>query len=191
MFQRIVQYSLLLLALAPAFNTARAQGKLKFFDACATKTAFLLTTGDTIVIRCDSTVMMTSPTFRIYEAAHEQFRRRSPNTGELIKSYEALVARQDSMIFDGQRDYNALKLKFDTLYFTSLNQMNKTSEDIGVVKENLSNVTTNLNNTQVLITDAIDKVNTARRKSFLDKLYWGVGGLGIGVAVTAVLMGIN
>lgn len=190
MQQRIRVYCLLLLALAPAF-TARSQGKLKLFDACATKSNFRLTMGDTIVVQCDSTVLMTSPTFRIYETAYDQYRKQNPRTSEIIKSYEALVTRQDSMILSGQRDYNALKLKFDTLFTTSLSQINQTSEDIGAVKNNLNTVSNTLNNTQVLITDAIDKVNTARRRSFLDKLYWGVGGLGIGVCVTAILMGIN
>jgi hypothetical protein len=190
MLQHLKLYGLLLLALAPALN-ASSQGKLKPFEACGVKSGFRLTMGDTIVVKCDSAVLMNGLTFQMYETAHEAYRKHNPRTAEIIKSYEALVNRQDSTILQGQRDYNALKLKFDTLFATSLSQLNQTSQDIGTVKHDLSNVSNTLNNTQVLITDAIDKVNTARRKSFLDKLYWGVGGLGIGVAVTAILMGIN
>ena len=190
MLQHIKLYSLLLLALIPALN-AQSQGRLKMFEACAVKSAFRLTMGDTILIKCDSAVLLNSLTFQMYEADHEKVRTQNPKSGELLKLYETLVIRQDSTILENQRDYNALKLKFDTLFTSSLSQINQTSQDIGTVKHDLSNVNNTLNNTQVLITDAIDKVNTARRKSFLDKLYWGIGGLGIGVAVTAILMGIN
>jgi hypothetical protein len=190
MLQHLKLYGLLLLALAPALN-AQSQGKLKVFDQCAIKSGFRLTMGDTILVSCDSAMLMNSLTFQMYETAYQAYRKQNPRTAEIIKSYEALVIRQDSTILENQRDYNALKLKFDTLFNSSLSQINQTSKDIGTVKQDLGSVNNTLNNTQVLITDAIDKVNTARKKSFLDKLYWGIGGLGIGVAVTAILMGIN
>ncbi|WP_298741592.1 hypothetical protein [uncultured Chitinophaga sp.] len=190
MLQHLKLYGLLLLAIIPALR-AQSQGRLKTFEQCAVKSGFRLTMGDTILVNCDSAMLMNSLTFQMYETAYQAYRKQNPRTAEIIKLYEALVIRQDSTILENQRDYNALKLKFDTLFNASLSQINQTSKDVGAVKQDLSNVNTTLNNTQVLITDAIDKVNTARRKSFLDKLYWGVGGLGIGVAVTAILMGIN
>lgn len=186
MLQHFKLYGLLLLALVPALN-AQSQGKLKSFEACAVKSAFRLTMGDTIVIKCDSAVLLNDLTFQWYEKASKE----NPKSTELLRLYEELVIRQDSTILENQRDYNALKAKFDTLFQSSLSQINQTSQDIGAVKNNLNNVNTTLNNTQVMINEAIDKVNTARRKSFLDKLYWGIGGLGIGVAVTAILVGIN
>lgn len=192
MLQHLRLYGLLLpaLALAPALH-AQSQGKLKLFENCAVKSGFRLTTGDTILVNCDSAILMNNLTFQMYETAYQAYRKQNPRTAEILQSYEALVIRQDSTILENRRDYNALKLKFDTLFNTSLSQLNQTSQDIGVVKQDLSNVNNTLNNTQVLITDAIDKVNTARRRSFLDKLYWGAGGLGIGVAVTAILIGIK
>lgn len=190
MLQHFKLYGLLLLALVPALN-AKSQGRLKTFEACAVKSAFRLTMGDTILIKCDSAVLLNGLTFKMYEKDNEMVSKQNPKSAELLRLYEALVIRQDSTILENQRDYNALRMKFDTLFQSSLSQINQTSQDIGVVKNNLNNVNTTLNNTQVMINDAIDKVNTARRKSFLDKLYWGIGGLGIGVAVTAILVGIN
>jgi hypothetical protein len=188
--QRIIQLCLVLLLSAPAFD-AHAQGKLKYFDDCGTRFNSRFSFGDTIVIRCDSSVMMNKSNFAIFQTAYEQYRQRNPNTDKMLRLYETLAAQQDSTIQEGQRDYNALKLKFDTLYFTSLSSINKTSQDIGTVKENLGTVSNTLNNTQVLISDAIDKVNEARRKSFLSKLAWGVGGFGIGVGLAAILIGVN
>ena len=187
---RSLRYCLLLPAVIFTL-AARAQGSLKHFNGCATQHNYRLAQGDTIVIQCDSSVLMNSQNFHIYETAYRQYRLRNPNTGEIIKSYEALVTRQDSMIAGGQRDYNALKLKFDTLYYTSLAQLDQTSRDVGAVKENITHMSSSLSQTQILIGDAIDKVNNERKKSFLNRLYWGLGGLGIGVGITALLVGIN
>ncbi|HEU4555803.1 MAG TPA: hypothetical protein VFS25_23365, partial [Chitinophaga sp.] len=89
------------------------------------------------------------------------------------------------------QDYTNLKLQFDSLYRVSISSLDRTSRDIGIVKDSLSNVSTQLNNTNIIIGDAIHQVNQARKRSFLDKLYWGIGGLGIGVAITAVVAAIN
>jgi len=187
---RFLPYCLLLPAvIAPL--AAHAQGSLKHFNGCATQHNYRLALGDTIVIQCDSSVLMNSQNFHIYETAYRQYRLRNPNADEIISSYEALVTRQDSMIASGQQDYNALKLKFDTLYYTSLAQLDQTSRDVGTVKEHITLMSSSLSRTQILIGDAMDKVNQERKKSFLNRLYWGLGGLGIGVGLTALLAGIN
>lgn len=180
---------LLLAGLLPVLH-AGAQGRLKFFNTCAGSSNYRLTKGDTIIIQCDSSLLINSRNFSIYQSAYQQY-RKGGNSGEILRSYESLVQQQDSMINNGKQDYTNLKLQFDSLYRVSISSLDRTSRDIGIVKDSLSNVSTQLNNTNIIIGDAIHQVNQARKRSFLDKLYWGIGGLGIGVAITAVVAAIN
>jgi len=180
---------LLLAGLLPVLHTA-AQGRLKFFNTCTGSSNYRLTNGDTIIIQCDSSLLMNSRNFSIYQSAYQQY-RKGGNSGEILRSYETLVQQQDSMISNGQQDYTNLRLQFDSLYRSSIASLDRTSRDIGIVKDTLNNVSTQLNNTNIIIGDAIKQVNQARKKSFLDKLYWGIGGLGIGVAVTAIIAAAN
>ncbi|KAA2241387.1 hypothetical protein F0L74_15915 [Chitinophaga agrisoli] len=175
---------LLLAGLLPMLPVC-GQGKLKFFNTCAGSSNYRLTRGDTVIIQCDSSLLMNSRNFRIYEAAYKQSKKG--NSGELLRSYEALVQQQDTMINNGTRDYAALRLRFDSLANSSIAALDRTSKDIGVVKDSINNVSMQLNQTQVIIGDAIKTVNDERRKSFLNKLYWGIGGLGIGVAVAGII----
>lgn len=187
--QHIV-YLLPLLALAP-FCGLQAQAQLRVFNSCTTSSNYRLLQGDTIIIQCDSVVLLNKRNFNVYESAYRQYRERNPNTRDLVKSYEALITEQDTMISNGKRDYDALRLKFDTLYFSSLANLNQTSQDIVLVKDNLANVSNHITQTQVLVGNAIEDIKTERRKSFLNKLTWGLGGLGIGVSVTAILMAVK
>ncbi|PKP43612.1 MAG: hypothetical protein CVT95_12055 [Bacteroidetes bacterium HGW-Bacteroidetes-12] len=142
----------------------------------------LFTSGDTIVIECDSIYLMNAKRYAFYKSVHEALLQDDDNVyRELLESYELrLTEHQDT--------YERL--------FSNLNLSDKITVDlIGSSQQSLASTQKSISNLQEKLDNSIKNLEIAntiikdeRRKSRNQKILTGVGGAGLGFILGVIFM---
>ena len=171
-------------------TTVFSQGSLKKYNDCARLFSKEVYKFDTILILCDTALILNNKTYNLYNSVYQNYRKNNSSCKDIIGAYDELVKLQDHRISQLNDDYRALRGQFDSLASQSLIVINNTKTNLTQISDTLSNVTQGLNDTKKLIKDAQDIIAKQQIKFFLSRLTWGLGGcvFGVGLASAVFLL---
>lgn len=154
---------------------------------CASINSYLITSGDTVVISCDSAYLLNKRTFSLYQLAYQRLKGNDVSTRQVFNTYESLVQLQERRISQQDLEYTKLKAQFDSLAFSSNRFIGSTGTKLDEIKTELSNANGNLKAAMDQLDEAQASLQKERQKKFKNAITWGLGGFTIGL-VTCLLL---
>lgn len=151
-------------------------------DFCTNKKIMALGIGDTLLVTCDSIIVLSTGQYKILKEIRKDYIK-----SEEIEKYEKLIASYEESIKTSKADYDKL-----------LENTKKTEQiSFGLIDRSLSTLDGTqkiLNYTQTSLDHSIKSLEAAdkllkqqRRKTLGQKLLVGIGGAGVGI-LTGILL---
>ena len=175
-----------LLILIPA---ARILGQpvTKTFNDCSSLQTVLLLSGDTFLVQCDTVYLFNKLTFRQYDGAYRDMRKKGTSIANLMNAYDEIIGLQESRLQEQTKSYNELRANFLSLATDTQTKITDSSVRLTGAVSSLENLNKDLVETKRLLGEAKEIIHTEKNWLNLEKLLWGAGGLAVGVVLGAVL----
>jgi hypothetical protein len=163
------------------------QNVTQTFDDCASIQTVLLVSGDTFLVKCDSVYLLNKLTFRQYDGAYRDIRKRGSSVSNLMNAYDEIIGLQQNRLEEQAKSYNELRSNFSSLAGDTQTKIAESSTRLNSAVASLENLNNDLVETKRLLGEAKEIINTEKSWLNLEKLMWGTGGLVVGVVLGAVL----
>lgn len=164
-----------------------AAAQPKPFTDAETIQSVLFLYGDLIDVRCDSVYVLNKLTFRRYDSAYKDLRKKGTSIANLMGTYEEIIGLQENRLKQQARTYEELRGHFLTLSGETQAKISESSTRLGTALATMENLNRDLTETKRLLVEGREIVEAERRGLNLDKLLWGLGGLATGVVVGVVI----
>lgn len=168
------------------FTRTFAQPSVLFQD-CTDIRANVLKAGDSVVITCDTAYIMNAMTFRLYDNAYRDIRRKAPSVARLMAAYDEIIALQERRLQEQEANYNNLRTSFETLSIASGSAFEQASKQLNRAMNNLETLSFHLQESNRLLTETRTIIEAEKRGLNLDKLLWGAGGLTAGLIMGVLI----
>lgn len=159
----------------------------RLFDNCTDVRALLVTTGDSLVIGCDTAYVLNVPTFRLYDHAYRDMRDRSPSLAGLMSAYDEIITLQDQRLREQQQSYDELRASFESMSSASSSAFEQASRRLTDAAGDMDLLHTHLTEANRLLEETRSIMESERRGWNLEKILWGAGGVAVGL-VTGILL---
>lgn len=157
------------------------------FDNCTDIRTLLVTSGDSLVIGCDTAYVLNVPTFRLYDHAYRDLRDRSPSLAGLMSAYDEIITLQDHRLREQQRSYDELRASFESLSTSSSSAFEQATRRLSDAAGDMDLLHTHLTEANRLLEETRSIMESERRGWNLEKVLWGAGGVAVGL-VTGILL---
>lgn len=175
---------LIFLLLTNVCLSAMGQGELKTFDICnSADTIKKVNGGDTVIINCNAAYLLNQNVIDNYRKTLQNNR----NCTEIVKTYAALSNTQDSMIAEQANRFEELRAKFDSLGNNTGQFLTITQGSLSQLNDTLGAVAKNINDTKQLLAQTQQLLEQECKNQWKDRLRWGLGGFGVGLAATTII----
>ncbi len=169
--------------LLPLFSHAQT----KLFDDAETLQSVIFVGGDVVSIQCDTAFVMNKLTFRRYDSAYKDLRRKGSGITNLMSSYEEILGLQENRIKEQGKSYDELRSHFLTLSGTTQKQLNESSVRLSAAAKAMEALSSDLGETKRLLGEAKEIIEAEQRGLRLDKIVWGLGGVAAGLIVGVIV----
>jgi seryl-tRNA synthetase len=133
------------------------------------------TLGETILIQCDSAVVINQTRYRLYERARMAVLSYDPNFYEdIVSEFQQKGALMQTWADSLNKSYNRLSTSYG-------NTLSKTEKELNTMQTNIKIATTNLEEAKTKLDSALKNLNKARWEKWL----WAAGGIVLGGAIVA------
>ena len=153
--QNVVTVALFLLA-----TPLLSQPVKKTFDDCASIQTVLLVSGDTFLVKCDSVYLLNKLTFRQYDGAYRDIRKRGSSVSNLMNAYDEMIGLQQNRLQEQAKSYDELRTNFSSLAGDTQTKIAESSTRLTSAVASLDNLNTDLVETKRLLGEAKEIVNT-------------------------------
>ena len=168
-------------------TTCWGQQVIQTFDDCASLQTVLLLSGDTYLVKCYTVYLLNKLTFRQYDGAYRDIRKRGASVSNLLNAYDEIIGVQQTRLQEQARIYNELRSNFSSLAGDTQAKIVESSVRLTSAVASLDNLNNDLVETKKLLGEAKEIVNTERNRLNLEKVLWGAGGIVVGVVLGVVL----
>lgn len=175
-----------LLILIPA-AALLSQPVTKTFDDCASLQTVLLLSGDTFLVKCDTVYLLNKLTFRQYDGAYRDIRKKGTSIANLMNAYDEILGLQENRLREQAKSYDELRVNFLSLATDTQTKITDSSIRLTAALTSLDNLNKDLVETKMLLGEAKEIIHTEKNWLNLEKLLWGAGGVAVGVVLGAVL----
>lgn len=172
---------LVILLVVPAGSAAQIGPRE--FDDCDRLQSVMFTDNDMILVRCDTVFVLNKLTFKRFDGAYRDLRRKGTGASALIKAYDEIVTLQTGRIEQQARQYDELHARFASLSNEAETRHEDSSVRLSAALASMQRVTTDLTQTKSLLGEAKDIIEAEQRGFHLEKLLWGIGGIAAGMVV--------
>src|SRR3989304_5448356 len=90
-------------------------GQPKVFSDGGTIQSVLFLAGDLVDIQCDSVFVLNKLTFRRYDSAYRDLRKKGTSISGLISAYDEIITLQENRLREQTRNYEELRTQFSGL----------------------------------------------------------------------------
>jgi len=156
------------------------------FDDCTSIQTILLLSGDSFLVKCDTVYLLNKLTFRQYDGAYRDIRKRGSSVSNLMSAYDEIIGLQQNRLQEQAKSYNELRSNFSSLAGDTQTKIAESSTRLTSAVASLDNLSNDLVETKRLLGEAKEIVNTEKNWLNVEKLLWGAGGLVVGVVLGAV-----
>ncbi|MEX2116659.1 MAG: hypothetical protein WEB37_07220 [Bacteroidota bacterium] len=157
------------------------------FDNCKEVRSVLYTGGDILHIACDSVYVLNTLTFRRYDSAYKDLRKKGPSIANLMASYDDIISLQDRRLADQQKSYDELRMNFDNLAGSTSRTIEGSSARLTLAVSSMDSLKGEMIETRRLLSETQSILEAEKRGIDLEKILWGVGGFATGVILGIVL----
>ncbi len=161
--------------------TLQAQNKKKTFSDCNSMRNSEVYRGDTVIVHCDSVIMLTKPKFKLYQNSNRTY-------AEIVRTYDNYVDVLGKRSEQQTKEYNQLKLLNDSLIRVSGRYADSIDWKVGDLKDGISR---SLKDLQTIKTDVSSLKTDVQKSGKLGKLkskfLWGGSGVIIGILLGHLL----
>ena len=171
----------LLLVLFAGFSIAFSQPAIRDFDNCGTLQSVVFNANDVVRFHCDTVYVLNKLTFRRYDAAYRDLRKKGTNISNLMNAYDELIAVQQQRLKDQDRRYNELRMNFKELSEETQSRIAASTTRLGSAVGSMEQLNNRLTETNNLLGEARDILKAEQRSLFVNRLLWGVGGVAVGL----------
>jgi hypothetical protein len=148
--------------------------------------------GDIVTIPCDTLVVVNTATYRLYDLVFRSNSKTLSKNEKLINSlYDNSKVLYEHRIIEQQKDIERLQNQNDSLIRKSLALVKNTSPQLDRVDASLTEATRSIEKANSNIEEAITMVRSEMRTSNRRKVKWGLGGFGLGVITTALILSLG
>lgn len=159
----------------------------KPFSDCETVQSVLFLAGDLVDVKCDSVFLLNKLTFRRYDSAYKDLRKRGSGVAGLMAAYDEIVTLQENRIKEQDRNYNELRTHFLSLTGETQAKISDSSTRLASALQLMENLNRDLGETNRLLGEAKEIIKSEQRGLNLEKLLWGLGGVAAGVVLGVII----
>ncbi|MEX1138109.1 MAG: hypothetical protein WEF53_02030 [Bacteroidota bacterium] len=157
------------------------------FDKCSEVRSVIFVRGDVLQVACDTVYVLNALTFRRYDSAYKDLRKRSPSITNLMASYDEIIALQDRRLMAQQTSYDELRLNFDNLAGTTSKTIEGSATRLTFAMSSMDSLKSEMTETRRLLSETQSILEAEKRGIDLGKVLWGAGGLATGLIVGIIL----
>jgi hypothetical protein len=159
----------------------KAQSHVKSFNDCGSMRNSEVYKGDTVIIRCDSVILLTKQKFKTYQNSNRTY-------AEIVRTYDNYVEVLEQRSDQQNKEYKKLKQLNDSLIHVSGEYVDSIDGKVSDLKTGLSQTLNNLQSIKTDVSSLKDDVNKVGKLSKLkSKLLWGGSGVIIGIIIGRLL----
>ena len=162
-------------------------GQAKVFSDGETIQSVLFRAGDLVDIQCDSVYILNKLTFRRYDLAYKDLRKKGSGMAGLMGAYDDIIVLQENRIKEQNRNYDELRTHFMALTGETQTKISDTSLRLGDALQSMENLNRDLGETKRLLGEAKSIIEAEQRGLNLEKLLWGFGGVAVGIVVGVII----
>lgn len=144
--------------------------------------------GDTIIITCDTTYLLSKNTFRFLLNTKQSHENLSASVNSMLGLVESGDSLYISYIEELNKQYEALNKEFISLADTSNRFISTANTHIDQINLQLDSVNRSLENVNKYVTEAKEILQKENKNRWKTKVGWGLGGLTVGVGLSSVLV---
>jgi hypothetical protein len=159
----------------------------KVFSDGETVQSVLFLAGDLVDIQCDSVYVLNKLTFRRYDSAYRDLRRKGTSVANLMNAYDDIMTLQENRIKAQNRDYQELRTQFLNITETANTRITDSSTKLGTAIQSMESLNRDLGETKRLLSEAKEIIEAERRGLNLEKLLWGAGGVVVGIVAGVII----
>jgi hypothetical protein len=176
-----------LFLLLTCWAVASSQTETKTFNDCGSLQSVFFTANDLVLIQCDTVFVLNKLTFRRYDAAYRELRRKGSNISKLMSSYDELITLQQHRIEEQGRRYDSLHTSFTDLSTHAGMQVSESSTKLSAALTSMESLKKDLVDTKNLLGEAKEIIQSEQRRFSLNNLLWGAGGVVAGIVVGVLI----
>ena len=142
--------------------------------------------GETIKVSCDTVYLLNKSTFNLLYSSYMNYKTQSDSLSNFFTS-------TDNFLYEYEKHVAEQKAEIDTMedYFQSLSDSSKqlvlsTTSSLQGIDSSLKSIRLSVDSAQMKIEQAQVQIRKEERTKFLSHVWWGLGGLAIGVIIMAV-----
>ncbi len=162
-------------------------GQAKTFSDGETMQSVIFLAGDLVDVRCDSVYVLNKLTFRRYDSAYRDLRKRGSSIADLMGTYEEIVSLQENRIKEQNRSYEELRAHFLTLSDETQRKISNSSDRLTSALQSMESLNRDMGETKRLLSEAKEIIEAEQRGLNLGKLLWGLGGVAAGIVVGVII----
>lgn len=156
-------------------NHCYTQKHVKYFSNCRSSNLFGVKKGDTVLIQCDSVLLLN--------------RKFAGRYNDIISGYEDYISLLNVRIDEQEIQYRQLRLEYDTLFLRSLKYISKTDNDLLLLRDSVGKSILYVNKARQDLEDIKADIKKGMKKNNLPvNVIWGVSGVAAGI-LAGVLIG--
>lgn len=158
-----------------ALSSCFAQKHVKYFSNCSSSNLFSVKKGDTVLIQCDSVLLLN--------------RKYAGRYNDIIAGYEDYVSLLNGRIGEQEKQYSKLRTEYDTMFVRSATYIRQADRDLLILKDSVKKSIMYVSKAQSDLEDIKADIRKSMKKNNLPaNLVWGVSGVAVGV-LAGVLIG--
>lgn len=164
--------------------------KVLQFNSCTKLQAVSVSTGDTVVISCDSAMILNINTFSIYHNAYQRLQQGNADVAVLINRYNKMLDEDMEKILKQDTSYSLFQGKFDSLVLNSLNFIKENSSLVTTIGEKLDSTRAAVDSSKKNVAEINSSINHAFIRNTLLWTLCSAGGFALGALFTLVATSI-
>jgi len=157
------------------------------FDNCSEVRSVLFVRGDVLHIACDTAYVLNTLTFRRYNAAYKDLRKKGPSISNLMSAYDEIMALQEQRLATQQKSFEELRLNFNNLAGTTSSTIEGSAARLTRAVTSIDSLKSDMIETKRLLSETQEILEAEKRGLGLEKFLWGVGGLAAGLVLGVVI----
>ena len=162
-----------------------SQGKV--FSDGETIQSLLFLSGDLVDVQVDSVYVLNKLTFRRYDSAYKDLRKRGAGIAGLMATYEDIVSLQENRIKEQNRSYEELRTHFLALSGETQTKISDSSNRLISALQSMETLNRDMGETKRLLGEAKEIIEAEQRGLNMEKLLWGFGGVAAGIVIGVVI----
>ena len=139
--------------------------------------------GDVVSVRCDTVYVLNKLTFKLYNGAYTDVRKKGASISGLTSAYGEIVDLQGNRIQELESSMALLRKEFGLISSQANTTLAESTTRLTLALTSLDGLNKDLIETKRLLGDAKGILETEKNWLNMEKLLWGVGGVAVGIVV--------